>query len=261
MSGKRAGELFHVKPVRVGCHAIKTVLQLNANSFTANFVLFMYLPFFFIFIYVFSQSGSGVRDKRRIWVRCPFCWTITNTPAAHLDAQIKGCRRSLNKSGLERSDVIQSMRDGAYAFTSKQTISPAILEKISARQCTTDATACMMELCRYLDIKVSKSASHGGKHMSNRATKSIVDLTELSDSDDDDDDMDFYKADDRNDDEDDDDGDDDVAGSSFPKTRSQSPRMKVSFFYFHNSLTRLSYFSFFKPSLPLAGFFKGRRWA
>lgn len=49
MSGKRAGELFHVKPVRVGCHAIKTVLQLNANSFTANFVLFKYLPFFFLF--------------------------------------------------------------------------------------------------------------------------------------------------------------------------------------------------------------------
>ena len=215
------------------------VLQFNANSVTANFVLFSYLLFFSIFIYVFSQSGRGVRDKRRIWVRCPFCWTITNTPAAHLDAQIKGCRRSLHKSGLERSEVIQRMRDGAYAFTSKQTISPAVLEKISTGQRTTDATGCMMELCRHLDIKVSKSASHGRKHMSNRATKSIVDLTELSDSDD----NDLYKTDDRNDDEEDD--DDDLAGSSFSRTRSQSPSMKVGFFYFHNSLTRLSSFFLF----------------
>ena len=41
------------------------------------------------------------------------------------------------------------------------------------------------------------------------------------------------------------DDDDDLAGSSFSRTRSQSPSMKVGFFYFHNSLTRLSSFFLF----------------
>ena len=182
----------------------------------------VYAVFIFcLFIYV--SSPSGVRDKRRIWVRCPFCWTVTNTPAAHLDARVKGCRRSLQKSGLERSAVIQRMRDEAYAFTSMQTISPTVLEKISARQGTTGTTGCMMELCRHLNVKVSKSASHGRTPLSNRATRSIVDLTELSGESGDDD---LYNADDRNDDDDEGNPANFTAGLSF--STAHSPRLKVS---------------------------------
>lgn len=83
----------------------------------------------------------------------------------------------------------------------------------------------MMELCRHLNVKVSKSASRRRTPLSNRAPKSIVDLTETSEESGDDE---FYNADDKTDDDVDGNPANFTAGLSYSTTH--SPRLKVSQF-------------------------------